>query len=107
MTKMHFESKGFLVRLIFRKKVKKFLSTLKTFYFKRKHLYHIFGLENGKSVWEFDKEGRKLVRKGLFGVGKWKKDWISKLRTFLTKAIIQYTFKMHLKAIQKSNNKAI
>ena len=53
------------------------------------------------------KEGRKLVCKGFFGVGKWKKDRISKLKTFLTKAISQYTFKMHLKAIQKSNNKVI
>ena len=53
------------------------------------------------------KEGRKLVRKGFFGVGKWKKDRISMLKTFLTKAISQYTFKMHLKAIQKSNNKVI
>ena len=53
------------------------------------------------------KEGRQLVRKGFFGVGKWKKDRISKLKTFLTKAISQYTFKMHLKAIQKSNNKVI
>ena len=50
-----------------------------------------------------NKEEGKLMHKGFFGVGKCEKGRISKLRTSLTKATIQYTFKMHLKAVKKSN----
>ena len=51
-------------------------------------------------------EGR-LVRKGFFGVGKWKKDRISKLRLYITEVACQYTFKMHLKVILKGNFQVI
>ena len=51
------------------------------------------------------KEGRNLVHKGFFGGGKWKKDWISKWRTFFTKIVSQYTIKMQSKAILKATFK--